>query len=211
MLLEDSNIKEKLLKNFIKYFNYFLLLLIIIFFVSSYFIVFKPKQDKIKEIENVRIFEGTEVYDKNFEYLTKIKNFVKKYEDIDDEDKKKINLMLPDQLDYPQLFAQVEDLASNNGFVLSSIIVSPIGKNIRNSNLDKDKQKIPNSINKVSLNITIDGVKNFADYKRMLDMFYNNLLLVDLYSISYSDTTTGSYMIDLTTYFLETEESGIEL
>ena len=203
MLLEDSNIKDKLLKNFIKYFNYFLLLLIVIFFVSCYFLLFKPKQEKINKIENIKIFEGTETYEKNSEYLKRIENLVAKYDSISDEDKRKINLMLPYGLDYPQLFAQVENLVESNGFELNRVTLSRL--NSKGNKVGEAKQGDFDFIKKVNISITINGVNNFSDYKRMLNMFYSNLLLMDISSISYSSDMCGTYSIDLTTYYLEIE------
>ncbi|MEA2088507.1 MAG: hypothetical protein U9O55_01530 [Patescibacteria group bacterium] len=205
MLLEDSNVRDKLLKNFIKYFNYFLLLLIVIFFLSCYFILLKPKQDKISEIENVEIFQGTKIYDENTEYFKKVKSFVKKYDSISDEDKKRIDLMLPDKLDYPQLFAQLESLIESNGFKLNRITLSRLSG--QSNQADKDRKEVFDFIKKVNISITIDGVDSFSDYKRMLDMFYSNLLLMDITSINYSDSMSGSYSVDIITYFLETENS----
>ncbi|NCF74939.1 MAG: hypothetical protein GWO87_00405 [Xanthomonadaceae bacterium] len=207
MLLEDSNIKSKLLKFFIKYFNYFLFLIVIIFFIGFYFIFLKPKQNKINRIENSGVSQRTETYEQNIEYFNKIKSFIEEYESISDEDKKTVNLMFPDKLDYPQLFAQMESLIKKNGFILDKISLSPENKKNEINNLDKNKEKMPDFINKVNVSIVIEGVENFADYRRMLNMFYNNLLLMDVDSINYSASTGGSYSINLISYFFKTENS----
>lgn len=189
-----ENWKNRLIKIFIKYFDYILLLLIVIIFLGSFFGYFVPKIKEIRKIQNIKFTEGNKIYQNDLVYFEKLKSFYKEYENITEEDIKKINAALPVGPKFFELFAGLESLFKDSGFKLKNIVLASgdISEN--------KKEKIP-SVKTVNVILTISDVSGYQNYKKMLSIVENNLPIMDIKSANYKDDET--YSLELITYYID--------
>lgn len=188
-----KNWKNRLIKIFIKYFDYILLLLIVIIFLGSFFGYFAPKLKEIKNIQDVKFVEGEEIYKNDLGYFEKLKFFYKEYESVTKQDIEKINAALPIGPNFSELFAGMESLFKNSDFELKSITL------VSSKMLENKEQKIT-SIKTIRMNLVIEGVHGYLNYKKMFSILENNLPIIDIKSVVYQNGDI--YSLELITYYM---------
>ncbi len=171
-------------------------MLIIVIFLGSFFGYFSPKLKEIKNIKDVKFAEGEEIYRNDFGYFEQLKFFYKEYESITKKDIKRIDAALPTGPKFPELFAGFESLFKNSSFELGSIIF------FKGGTIESEKQKMP-LIKIIKINLTVNKVFGYQNYKKMLSMLENNFPIIDVKTISYQGD--NSYSLELTTYYIEEE------
>ncbi len=196
MILSTVDLKSRVFKWFVAYFNYFVILFIVLLVALSYVFYFGPQKEKVEKIKNYNIAREEKYYHQNKRYLAYLKKQEKKYEAISKENKQRIQVMLPDRSDFPEIFAQFKRIIVGNGYTLQQINLGLI--KITKNNFSKKEEKVfplEPYIGKIHVDLIIKGVKNYTDYKRLLSLLENNLRLIDLDGIDYNP---NNHTIELT-------------
>ncbi len=199
-ITENNNerLKQKVNGFLIKYFNLLAIVLAAIILIVGFFLLIKPKYNKISREIKLSNENSENKYNAAFAYLTQLNKLKAEYEKISPEDIKKIEIMLPSEKFYEELFVQLESIVLKNGLLLTSIEISPeelpSGKEgadavkTRNNQPEKNKAAsagLPEEITKVKIAMNVAGV-DYLSLKNLLNALEKNLQLTDITNLSFS-------------------------
>lgn len=210
---KNEKIEYKISFIFYKYFKWFILIIMFIIFTFGYIFVISPKYEAIVN-KRMEVSNSEEL--KYFEQKRKIKklnDLINIYKNIDKDDIKKIDLLLPsEEKIHEELFSQIESMILRNGLLLKSLEIEPeeksssrSAKNPNNIKTEEQKEKdsLPTEIGKIKVSLIILGVDYFK-LKDLLKIFENNLRLIDITEINFQPDN-NSANIYFYTYYLKNE------
>ncbi len=173
---------------------------IVILVLGGLFLIF-PKYKQIDN--NIKLADKKESlnYAKRQKYLSQLKELKAEYQKINQDDIKKIKIMLPKTNNREELLAEIEKMILKNGFLLTNLRVEDVDakqKNIagaakKNNKNNKNLVKTAAiSINKVKINMNVIGT-DYGGLKKLLGVVENNLRLMDIVNLSFNpgDKTTS--------------------
>ena len=228
--VKQSNRLVKRINDFLlNYFNWVILIIVLTILVTGFSIIIEPKYELvIRDVEIVR-------RDKEGEYLiqqayfNKLNELKDAYQSIKPEDKRKIDIILPEQVEIEEFFSSMEALVLKNGLILASLNINSgeleLKENkITNENENKedtsssssarDQRKfykteeakaeindLSEKIGKIHITMSIIGT-DYDGLKNLLQAIENNLRLMDMENISWSPDG-NSTNLQLVTYYIK--------
>lgn len=194
-----------------KYIKILIIIEVIVVFALGYMYLVKPKFNELTNSLAILKDKNTELSEIQ-NYQTKSEDLRKEYEDVKNQnlnDIKKLQNILPQEKELPELMAQIEALADRQGLILADITINN-SSNIDSSSSDKAKQDVANNakdiIREIEVSISILGGDGTYDkVKSFLSAMENHIRLIDITSFSFDEKMT-SYSVVFKTYFLKNNE-----
>lgn len=209
-ITENNNeqLKQKVNGFLIRYFNLLAIALAAIILIVGFFLLIKPKYNKISREIRLSNENSESKYDAAFAHLAQLNKLKTEYEKISPESIKKIEIMLPSEKFYEELFVQLESIVLKNGLLLTSLQISPEGSagadKAQNNQAKKDekvKDALPEEITKIKIAMSVAGV-DYLGLKNLLYVLENNLQLTDITNLSFSPDQKGATFEMFAYYFV---------
>lgn len=192
--------KQQRIKFLNQYFNLVVVLVTLLVLAVVYFVFLKPALAK-KELYNTTVIETKEmILTKNQKKKNELFKLESVYtEDINDYIKNKILEILPSEYDEANLYYNLEQIAKNNNYKLTNMVVE-----IPEKNLKKNSEKLirgggVKKIKEINISLELEGV-GYLDFKNLLNDLEHNLRLFDVMSFDYSSQQKG-LELNLKTYY----------
>lgn len=198
---------------FSEYYSYFVLLVFVVSLLFSYFLILKPKFDKMNE---TKLAYNSEQETKQMELsrnIASLNQYKKSFAQINEIDKEKILAMIPEDKKFENIFPWMEKIIEGEmingarvgglGFLLDSITIDTKEKNTEASENDKSgenfQKDVLENIGIIEITMTVSGV-NYDTVKILLDELEKNLRLIDVRGISFSE---NSVKLVVNTYYFK--------
>jgi len=213
----EKNKKQlELLKNkingfLINYFNYLVFALGAVILIVGLAMLAYPKYQQIfKENEEAKNNLQIE-YETKFSYLNSIRNLQKLYQSVSDEEKAKLDSMLPVGRDTGAIIKEIESIVLKNGAILASIKIEPESGGGR-TNLKVEPRKgtepplgifneLPEGVGLIKIDINLGSV-NYPVLKNIIKAFENNLRLFDIATVNFS-ASENQAILNMYSYYLK--------
>ncbi|MBU4347370.1 hypothetical protein KJ586_01775 [Patescibacteria group bacterium] len=214
-ITENNNeqLKQKANAFLIKYFNLLAIALAAIILIVGFFLLIKPKYNKIFQEIRLSNESSESKYNAVFAHLAQLNKLKAEYEKISPEGIKKIEIMLPSEKFYEEQFVQLESIVLKNGLLLTSLQISPeelpSGKEsaaakAKNSQPEKNKAAeagLPEEVTKIKIAMNVAGV-DYLGLKNLLYVLENNLQLIDITNLSFSPDQKSAALEMYAYYFV---------
>lgn len=206
----NANTKNKnsfnlFLKN---YFNFILTGALLVFLLVSYFFVLAPKYNSTITSIKDNINEQQKLYNAQQKKLANFKDIASLYKKINTNDLKKFNSVLSDEYVKESLFGEIEDIVSQNGFVVDKIaLINPeeeAGKKALAPGAVAAVSDTPVNLGEIDINLTISSL-DYASFKNLVKIFETNLRLLDISQVNFS-ASSGTADLTLRTYYYKKNE-----
>lgn len=206
----DKKKKSKLNTILNKYHKLFgILIFVIVLALGSFFLIW-PEIVKDQKIAKEFLPGKMEELALLNKYTAKIKELETLISNIDNQYGQSLNLLrqvLPEQAKVPELIAQLDALTRRSGFIINSIDVTESLASTASKKGVKTTNNTPLRLLNINLNVT-GG--NYPAFKILLDNIENNIRLLDLNSINFSNSSgeAVSYSLNLRTYYFVDSLTG---
>lgn len=219
--LIEKESKANLLKQgannlLINYFNYLTWLLAVIVFIIGSLLVIYPQYKKITANREETKKKLVSEYESKYSRLNQISVLQKAYLEISEEDRKKIQEMIPADDKATNLIPEIESIISRNGAVLNSIKIEPVeagapanaapgaaaGEKTAASLAGIFSGALPAGVKLIKIEISFDSV-SYQVLKNILKSLENNLRLFDIANISYTPQSSSAALIIYSYYLAE--------
>lgn len=203
---ESINIKNSINIFLNNYFNGIAFAFFIILLITGYFFLIRPKYAQITKNTDVSSAEEEAEYRKQADYLSQLRDLDKEFKSINPEDIEKISNILPYELSHEILFAQMEKIVTQNGYILTSLNINA-GDAVKKKSRSAEGGAVApeaaqiGAVKKLGLTMSIKGT-DYSGFKKMLSALENNLRLMDINSLSFDPAENG-INLEITTYYLE--------
>lgn len=176
------------------YFNIIIVGIVLLALTLAYFLLIKPKYDLTMMAIKSNIEQQQRLYAEQVKKLNNLKAISSIYEKISPSDLKKFNGVLPDSYVRESLFGELEEIISQNGFVLNSVNISKEEDKEGGDSAGKSAK-----VGEIDIQLSISSI-DYAGFKNLLRLIENNLRLFDVTNLSFSPgANTAS--LTLTTYY----------
>ncbi|HNZ86339.1 MAG TPA: hypothetical protein PLD95_01460 [bacterium] len=185
---------------------------IVLVFVIGYMFLIQPKLSELSASNKMLKDKNLELQ-KIQEYLVTSKNLNEDYQKIKTDNERqleKLLIILPNDKELPELFAQIEALAIKQNLIVGNISVnssSNISSSEKKNQNTEQATKNSDLIREIEVSVSIlsdDG--SYDKVKKFLDAMETHIRLIDITSFSFDEKMT-SYSIVFKTYFLKSNES----
>ena len=187
--------KAFLYRLFSKYFKIVLILIILLLLFGSYFLLLNPKIDQIRRDREVELKNKINQLASRESYLVDLKALTSSYKKLSDTELRRINLILPSEEDFPNIFTQLEALVEDNGIFLQAMDISKVVVEL------KEESKLPKNIRRLNISLSLSG-GDYNTFRNFLADIEFNIRTFDITSLSFTPDFT-SYFIVLTSYYSE--------
>ena len=177
------------------YFNIIMVFVVIIVLIGAYFIVIKPKFDATMTAIQSNLEQQQTLFNSQQKKLSTLKTISDLYNKIPSSDLQKFNGVLPDNYVKEELFGELEEMITQNGFILNSV---QIVKNDAAAATDTTLPQNP-KVGVINVKLALSAV-NYQGFKNLLKLMENNLRLFDVTAVSFSPDG-NSAGITLSTYY----------
>lgn len=220
--LENSEAERKRARKMVKinnffstYFKFLILIIVLGIFFASYVYVLKPKYDKAVEAVKGNIVNQERIYLQQLNKLNSFKQLVAVYNKIPDDEKDKLNNLLPPDYIKEQLFIELGYIIPQNGHNLSYLdfkkdveIEAEEDYQRRARNEEKSAnsflEELPPDIGYIDANLKVSSA-SYNGLRNLLKLLENNLRLVDVYKINF-DPSGEVLELNFSTYYLKDSE-----
>lgn len=176
------------------YFNIIIVGIVLLVLALAYFLLIKPKYDLTMMAIKSNIEQQQRLYAEQVKKLNNLKAISSLYEKISPADLKKFNGVLPDSYVRESLFGELEEIISQNGFVLNSVNISKEEDKEGGDSAGKSAK-----VGEINIQLSISSI-DYAGFKNLLRLIESNLRLFDVTNLSFSPgANTAS--LTLTTYY----------
>ena len=189
MLTRDQRNQNSLNLFLNTYFNIILVFILALALTAAYIIVIQPKYEETMIAIQTNIEQQQRLLIEQQKKLNNLKVISELYSKIPTADLAKFNDVLPDSYVKERLFGELEEVISQNGFVVNSI-------SLEDSAPDESVSKT----GAISLNLSLSTV-NYAGLKKVLRLLENNLRLFDVQEVSFSPGDNSLELVLATYYF----------
>lgn len=203
----------KLNKFLNEYYNHLALAMVLIVLAIGTFVLLLPQYQNIRTNGTLEHKQALALLTERQTYLDNLKIMKTSHEDLSLRAWQSLNYILPHEQDIYLTFAQIEALARDYNVGLSSININQAeqavdSQNSTNSDTATTAATVntPGNLKEVQININIDGVESYNDFKTFLDNLEQNIRILNINSLSYSPGKTA-YTITVTTYYLRDEST----
>jgi hypothetical protein len=210
--MNSSKYKIKLFLNEVGLFlakNFFIFILGFFFLtlILGFFLLLKPKIDDIGEKNSSLILKETEEYPKKLQEFRKVSSYIEIYNEIDNEDIKKINEMLKSQNSKEELFSKIEYIFKKNGFIVNSITIEQeAGETETNKKegevlgvKDENERSLPVGVGKYGIRVDVMGI-DYRGLRNILNVLENDVSIIDVEDIAFSPDKE-TIVLKLSTYY----------
>lgn len=183
------------------YFNIIAALVVIFILAMAYFAVIRPKYNDTLAAIKTNLEQQQRIYSSQQIKLNNLKAVADLYKKIPAADLKKFNSVLPDNYIKERLFGELEEIVTQNGFILSSVnIISDQedGQTAGNENRAASAS-VSENIGVVNLELSVTAI-NYAGFKNLLRTIETNLRLFDVTKVSFSPGGNSASFV-LSTYY----------
>jgi hypothetical protein len=184
-----NNIYLKKANNFLaKYISLFSNIVILILLILGVAFFLWPKYERIRQGTEQAISEKKIENSKSVELLSKINTYITNYNNISAKDKENINIILPDNANDENLYAQMERIAKEEGVILTSMKIDQSSTQEESNIAQKSMNVVEHSgkkVKNVDIEISVLGV-DYKKTKKLLTRFENNMRLMDVSEVSFS-------------------------
>lgn len=172
---------------------------------AVFFFYTKPAYDGLDALR-AQVAQYDQALEKSKELLQVQSNLLAQYNNFTEEDKDRLQKLLPDTVDNIQLILDISSLAVRHGLTLENVDVDKVSTTNSNSGsgtIGGDERPYD------SISLKFSTRSSYANFQAFLKDLEASLRIVDLttLSISKGDTTSGSqiyqYDITLKTYWLK--------
>ncbi len=172
--------------------------ILIVFSVLIFFAFIDPQRAEITALREEKA-EYEEVLAKAKDLLELRDELLKKYTSVSDEDKERIQLMLPDNVDNVRLVLDIDQLAQNKKIALKNITVNS-GKQLAEQKPDAGTPS--GNIGVATVGFSVNTTYElFLDFLRELE---DSLRIIDVTGLTIAPAEKGfNYSIVLRTYWLK--------
>lgn len=193
---------------FANFFNWFVVLICVIVLASGYWWLIKPKYDVVVNDEAYK--QQEKIYQDKIDYLNKLNEVKKVYNNITDKEKEKIDAIISAREDIESLkidiLKEITYLGRLNNVVIENFELTP---------LDNSQDKFIDLINDKATSIPGDDLQiitvsfvikevEYDQLKKILTRFEKSLRFVDITKLSYNPDVKQAN-IELYAYHLEPE------
>ncbi|MEA3398360.1 MAG: hypothetical protein U9R06_01290 [Patescibacteria group bacterium] len=198
--LKNNSIKQKINIFLSRYFKYLIIAIVFLAILVGYFYFFKPKYNEtLIEISESRMAQEGECNDLNL-YYDRLVQYIKEYNKIKAEDIEKARKMIPENYNHEELFTDFEAIIKGQGFLLNSLSINSEKIDASKNNAKTDTFVNSAGVGKIKINAQISGV-DYKNLLNLLDVFENNLRLMDVESLKWSPSGS-SLDLEIVTYYL---------
>jgi hypothetical protein len=198
---------------FSKYFKFIILIVVLIIFFASYVYILKPMYDKTLEAVKGNAVNRERVYLQQLNKLNSFRQLVSVYNKIPDDEKDKLNNLLPPDYVKEQLFIELGYIIPQNGHKLSYLNF----KKDTEIETEKEDQRRARTEEEISASSFLDDLAPDIGYidaelklssasyngiRNLLKLLENNLRLVDVYELSF-DPEGETFEASFVTYYLK--------
>lgn len=186
------------------YFNILILLVVIIVLTLSYFFVIRPKYDETMAAIQTNIEKQQKLYSEQQKKLNSLVTISNLYSKISSSDLKKFNGVLPDDYVKEKLFGELDEIISQNGFILNSVEITKTDKktDAKKEAATDAKETVPEiktNVSSLTIEMSLSAV-NYSGFKNLLKVLETNLRLFDITQVAFAPGG-NSATISLTTYY----------
>lgn len=184
-------------------------LILIVLAIGIYFTFTKGKLDELKEIKAVNA--GYQQALDNSEKLIKVRDSVlKTYNNISEQDRERLEKMLPDNVDNVRLIIDVNGVGARHGLTLKNIKTSASSANATNaqgaatpSSPRANVVNVANTYDTVTLSFNV--TTNYQTFINLMKDLEASLRIMDISKITLTANDTGNYEygVELKTYWLK--------
>jgi hypothetical protein len=182
-------------------------ILLIAVSVGVFFMVIDPAYEKVQD-NSATIDDNSKMIDLANELRRERENLNARFNNISEEDKQKLEKVLPDAVDNVRLIRDIQDIAVTFGIEISNIGVTGDSSSTEGqTERDRERDLISNSggasFGKISLSFSVANTSydNFKAFMRRLEDF---IRLVDVreFSVAAAGSNLFNYSVTLDTYWL---------
>jgi len=184
------------------YFNIIILIIVILVLVAAYFIVIKPKYDETMLTIQSNIEQQQKLYSDQQKKLNGLKTVSDLYSKIPSSDLKKFNGVLPDDYVKERLFGELDEIITQNGFILNSVQISKAEAPKKDEKTETEKtpaQINQTKVGELKLDLSLSAV-SYSGFKNLLKLLETNLRLFDITQINFSPEG-NTVSLTLATYY----------
>jgi len=217
-LVERNQLMKRINDLLLNYFNWVILIIVLTILVVGFLIIIKPKYELVvRDVELVRRDKEGE-YLIQQSYLNKLNDLQYIYQSIKSEDKRKIDIILPEKVEVEKFFSRMETMVLKKGLILTSLQIDSEELGSRDNKVaSKSKNKEDNKkasgddkaeaidlsqeVGKIKITMNIIGT-DYDGLKNLLHTIESNLRLMDIENISWSPDG-NSTSLELVTYYMK--------
>lgn len=191
--------KNQILQLLVKYFSVLLVLCLVIIISASTAFLLWPKYKEIKEQQILSYDQKKqELAQKQLE-LAALQKLDEQLAQISDEEVERLNSFLPRGINNPAIFRQLERIGQERNLVITMISMTEGG----GAGFGSAVSAAPTSdkLKTLTISVSFSGDQDYEKLKKLLATIENNLMILDLTSLSYSPEQRG-YSLNLRTYYL---------
>ena len=220
--IRRSNQLVKRINDFLlNYFNWVILIIVLTILVAGFSMIIEPKYELVvRDVEIVRRDKEGE-YLIQQSYLNKLNELKDAYQSIKSEDKRKIDIILPEKVEIEEFFSNMEAMVLKNGLILPSLQINsadlelevhknkeddaPLARDQKNiykiEEAKAETDDLFEEIGKIQISMSIIGT-DYDGLKNLLQAIESNLRLMDIENISWSPDG-NSTNLQLVTYYMK--------
>lgn len=206
---DGGTIKPSLisLNIFANFFNWFVILICVIVLASGYWWLIKPKYDVVVNDEAYK--QQEKIYQDKIAYLQKLVAVKNVYNNIPDEDKKKIDAIISAGEDFESLkiniLKEITYLGKLHEVPIESFELTPLDNSEdRFINIVSENQSVAgNNLQIIIVSFVMKDIE-YATLKKILTRFEQSLRFIDVTKLSYNPDSKQAD-IELFTYYLQPE------
>lgn len=185
-------------------------ILLLILAVGLYFTFTKSKIDEIKSINKVNA--GYEEALENVEKLIKVRDEVlKTYNSIDENDRKRLDKIVPNNIDNVRLIIDIKGIGEQHGLKLRNVKTSATNASsaIKAINTDQNGAEVAsfgsNDSKYEVVTLSFEVSASYKSFVELLKSIESSLRVLDISKISVSanETNIYDYEVELKTYWLK--------
>ncbi len=195
MLTRDQKNQNSLNLFLNNYFNLILVFILALILLGAYLSFIKPKYQETKLLIQSNLEQQQRLYAEQVKKLNNLRVISDLYEKIPVADLDKFNEVLPDDYIKEALFGELEEIITQNGFVVNSISLSESGLSIEDEEAVNDKEKTGT----LNINLSLSAV-NYGGLKNLFRLLESNLRLFDVTEVNFSSSGNMVELV-LSTYY----------
>ena len=180
-----------------------IILLLIIILGGGWLFFLGPRWENLNT-ERAALKNQQRIFISRENRLEKLEKITRDYEGIAEEKIKKIESVLPSEETLPSIFVQMETLAKESGFVLSSVEIKKKESGIRNQENNPltpfAKGESEDGNKEIGITLKLEN-GSYERFKKFLSEVEKNLRILDVISVSF-DSKGTSFGVELKTYVL---------
>jgi|GEM_PF-1099439 len=209
-----QNLINKILNN---YFGILVVLTVLVILIGSYYLLIRPKYEKIVASINATFYEKNQLTPK-YKELSDYKSLIEAFKKVDPRDVEKVSGLVPKEYLKEDLFTEIVYLASTKGLNVTSLNIvkdneslasstNPTGTPRRGATNNSATTtpattlRLPSGVGSFNVRIVL-GKVTYPALKDWLQTMESSLRLIDVKSLSF-DPKTSSVALEMYTYYLK--------